>query len=1778
MQHVCSWRTRAISLLLAAVMVLGFFPALPGGEAEAHWADDYLAQMTEWGLIRPDQANSPNQPLTRADFMSIVNRAYGYHVPGPTPFEDVSEYDWFYDDVGIAYTAKYIQGTSETTASPNDTLDRETAATILGRNMMLQDSPGEIMDFADARQISNWSRGTIKASLEHYLVSGYDDGTFRPQRSVTWGEMAALMSRTIGTPIQAEGDYTLGGVFGNVTISSPGVTLRDTVISGDLYVTGGVGLGNIKLENVKVLGRIIASGTGESESGGASILMRNVIADELLVDNLQDNYVTIQADGITEIGRTTVRTSAYIEDNTPEGLGLKYIELNGDEGIQLDLAGRVEEVVNKTPGSLVQAAKGTVAKLTVDEDAVNATLDIKRGTVVKELNLDVATNVTGQGDVGKLNVNAPGSIVTMLPDEIVIRPGITAVINGQEMDSTGADESSREPLILSGYPMAADVAPNSISAVFATNKRGTIHWAVSAITDGSVGVDDLIKPPAYGSIAVQRGTVLAPQGDEEVTAAVTGLLSGGSYYLSAVLVDERGNQSPLKVIAFTTPDNTVPAFNQGYPYMSLIEDTRGQATVMANKDCVMYYALLPQGAQAPTPDELRTARVTGNLGYGVRTLSKNTADVFWVNDLTLEEQETYTVYFWLTDLNGANSSAVTSLTFTTVDRTPPEFIVEPTVNNVQTNSVGLTFRLNETGVVFWAVVEAGADYPKPKPGESTILLTDDYAKLQVSSGLNAIASGRVNATENIDGAINVTGLEPEKAYDLYYVAQDAAGNWSYTVKKITISTLDTNGPKITQHFTQFIGEDDTKRPVRGTDIVLEISENVRYAGTGGGDSFWDLWEAYQNAVSSSKATAWQRLRDSIEGSIKLYKQNPLQGKPELVPVIDGTLVTPENSDEYIDYGEGKIELSMKEGKLLVKFLNEGLSLNAGSTYYFEISNLTDTSAKQNVLSPSPVNFNTPVETGHNVPVIEIEFAQVNLVNMGGAGTTGPYAPKRTTGNLANVDKDANNKPIILNPDATGTTADEKAGTLTDVHMSFRLLPNSTETVDENISYDILLFSDTSVSFDLFYRVTDASGKVITEPGKDWARDAANEKNLDMLPTQDGYGTADANGWVYLGYSGDVSVNEGNWGGRPINGFFGGCTDRKFFPPLKNLNSEYRYEFVVTLKKVSANDKQNEWNGTVNFRAYVAAGQTGNLNDLRSNFSFKRWESIQQGGLATGAKSIGVWAAEGKTEDYVLLPKSFTDSTLPYFASGSPTFTATDSHVTMSLTLNREGYVYYAIGKADTGGENGAEEDWLPDITTIVNDPAADGGTRRIKCSEVPRNGTEAQNKVPSGEDKLRTPPIDLAEPKKERIYDPRGWEDGANAITGNATYRGVANMAVEVPEELESDTTYYIYIVIKGEADDLSEVFIYKFTTEPVKKPKITINSSDDGAAISTDIPSNVEYVIYTETNADLIKKLDTKLSADGYHNQTTAAGIPSIYRDLSLREAMRTTYDAQRAATDKLTNKDVYVPGYGTPNMGKYTGFSVFDIYASDTIKQQVGEWIRSASPANGFGSETPGTGAYDTLVEIQGKSDGPISLKENEPLQPNDRILPGTSYAIFVVARNSEMPNDSTHDSYRALWPIIKVNSGAPELLNAIPTLEYDVNTKKFSGTVILSFNTKLYLTANHTEVTENNFFATGTNGSFTVESFESTAGGTTVVLSFSDTTIKPATTAIRRFENARKVVAEKAMTIQLIRATEPLGNLPSVGVAYIRVTWAGENDQPNTWKSERVSTTDLALNPNP
>ena len=68
-------------------------------------------------------------------------------------------------------------------------------------------------------------------------------------------------------------------------------------------------------------------------------------------------------------------------------------------------------------------------------------------------------------------------------------------------------------------------------------------------------------------------------------------------------------------------------------------------------------------------------------------------------------------------------------------------------------------------------------------------------------------------SQDKDVSFNVSGLDPEKAYDLYYVAQDKAGNYSARVQVITIHTLDPSAPTVVQEFTRYNG-DESGRLIR----------------------------------------------------------------------------------------------------------------------------------------------------------------------------------------------------------------------------------------------------------------------------------------------------------------------------------------------------------------------------------------------------------------------------------------------------------------------------------------------------------------------------------------------------------------------------------------------------------------------------------------------------------------------------------------------------------------------------------------------------------------------------------------------------------------------------------------------------------------------------------------------------------------------------------------------------------------------------------------------------
>ena len=103
---------RLAALVLTALTLCAFLAVRPVRAAE--WMTPYLEQVQEWGVMRGDSQGNLHEDrnITRAEFVTLVNRAFGYTERGSTPFQDVPANAWYADDINIAYQAGYFTGTS----------------------------------------------------------------------------------------------------------------------------------------------------------------------------------------------------------------------------------------------------------------------------------------------------------------------------------------------------------------------------------------------------------------------------------------------------------------------------------------------------------------------------------------------------------------------------------------------------------------------------------------------------------------------------------------------------------------------------------------------------------------------------------------------------------------------------------------------------------------------------------------------------------------------------------------------------------------------------------------------------------------------------------------------------------------------------------------------------------------------------------------------------------------------------------------------------------------------------------------------------------------------------------------------------------------------------------------------------------------------------------------------------------------------------------------------------------------------------------------------------------------------------------------------------------------------------------------------------------------------------------------------------------------------------------------------------------------------------------
>ncbi len=166
-----------------------------------HWASAYVEALANAGVINgfPDGSFQPNQPVTRAQFATIVNGAFQLSsTVGSTTFWDVPPSHWASRAISTAAANNFVAGFPDGTYRPEQPVTRTETLVVLvnglGSNLQQAgNTQGLSTRYRDAAAIPGWAAPSLALASQAGLIVNYPDPMLlEPNRAATRAEVAAF--------------------------------------------------------------------------------------------------------------------------------------------------------------------------------------------------------------------------------------------------------------------------------------------------------------------------------------------------------------------------------------------------------------------------------------------------------------------------------------------------------------------------------------------------------------------------------------------------------------------------------------------------------------------------------------------------------------------------------------------------------------------------------------------------------------------------------------------------------------------------------------------------------------------------------------------------------------------------------------------------------------------------------------------------------------------------------------------------------------------------------------------------------------------------------------------------------------------------------------------------------------------------------------------------------------------------------------------------------------------------------------------------------------------------------------------------------------------------------------------------------------------------------------------------------------------------------------------------------------------------------------------------
>ncbi|WP_217594516.1 carbohydrate binding domain-containing protein [Cohnella sp. GbtcB17] len=386
------WSKTAAAAVLSVAIVFGSAAAAAGAAAgpaavavaekdAAHWADAALARWQQEGVLQgyPNGGLLPNRPITRAEFAAIVNRLFGFQAAPEPAFSDAPA-AWAAKEISSAIAAGYLSAADGYAAAANRPLLRSEAALALSRLFAIDSSGGAPgADWPDLAGLDAETIGAIAGLTAAGYLKGQSDGSFGAGRPITRAEIAALVDRLVALRIDKKGTYQPGQVNGHVVIVADGAELRSASITGNLYLTPGIGEGTATVKESSVQGTVYVRGGGER-----SIELKDATLAEVVAAKA-GGKVRLHATGRTTIANLRFVSGGTLEADDEASSGIRQVDVSSGAG-EVHLSGSFKQVAT-TPDGTNKVRLIVVGHVGMLDVQGGAQIRLEKGAVVDKLRI-----------------------------------------------------------------------------------------------------------------------------------------------------------------------------------------------------------------------------------------------------------------------------------------------------------------------------------------------------------------------------------------------------------------------------------------------------------------------------------------------------------------------------------------------------------------------------------------------------------------------------------------------------------------------------------------------------------------------------------------------------------------------------------------------------------------------------------------------------------------------------------------------------------------------------------------------------------------------------------------------------------------------------------------------------------------------------------------------------------------------------------------------------------------------------------------------------------------------------------------------------------------------------------------------------------------------------------------------------------------------------------------------------------------------------------------------